>query len=173
MTKKAKVPEVGYLYCVVYTQGTVKVGCTYNLEARLPAHRNVGRKFGVYVVEEISEAFDGSRILMLERILCRYCADHAKSADGHEWFWFSSVDEALSKTKEFLAKLKAGDFGRFGDRGYMYIGDSVTRKHKDAIRMILDGMDVNEAAEKVNVRPESIMALNIYKRLFKAMGERK
>ena len=46
------VPEPGFIYVIGFSNGTVKVGRSQDLERRLAAHRSHGRKFGADITDK-------------------------------------------------------------------------------------------------------------------------
>lgn len=102
---------IGYLYAVVFDEGTVKVGMTaMKLHCRISEHVNMGKRFGINVHAVFWRIFDYADLAKIEtRLKWKYLHGGlpCRRAWGEEWFSFDSVEDATKETHKTFDEMKA------------------------------------------------------------------
>lgn len=73
------------IYVIQFDQGTTKVGCTKEPEVRVRSLMLTAAKFRIGI-ERHWVSTPHALAFLNEKALIRWCADHAKTTDGAEWF---------------------------------------------------------------------------------------
>ncbi len=147
----------GYLYAVIFDQGTTKVGLTRNKNpsTRTRMHYSEGAKWGVKVKYELVVDFGHDGLEFKELSLCGYCERFASSVSAYEWFKFNDPEHAKSKIEEFFGKILNNEFGTIQCRSVVYPVDKPIR-FEAAMSLIKSGMNPNDAAKMVGLHPRSV-----------------
>lgn len=153
----------GYLYAVIFDQGTVKVGMSINDPIfRMRVHSTEGKRWGVKIAKKIAMEFSTNDIEFRELALCGYCERAAQPVGGYEWFFFGDAEKAEISIMGFLKKIEANVFG-FVQKRY-----GPEKKLRDmgfvaAMELIKAGMSAAEAAKRTGMHHNTINRRNEYR----------
>lgn len=87
----------GYLYVVVFENGTVKAGMSQdNPEGRISNHHAAGARFGISVHSSFQAAIYAPDIRAREKKMHLELLKISKLVHGREWFFCESIAEALN-----------------------------------------------------------------------------
>ena len=93
----------GWLYGVVYDNGTVKVGRSHvSPENRIKDHTSAGARFGLEVIASKIVGVHDTDVEGRESNVIRRIRNRSSRITGREWFKFDSTDEALKYTLKIL-----------------------------------------------------------------------
>lgn len=94
-----------YLYAMEFSDGVVKVGCTWNPQARAAQLRRQRRK---EIAKVSYVGLDGKRAwFRTERLALSICRRIASQTVGHEWFHGLHFGEATNAIKAAARKAEA------------------------------------------------------------------
>lgn len=154
----------GYLYAVIFSQGTVKVGMTCGIpKDRMKYHYSDGRKFGIKVKYEITELFQTNDIEFREKVLFAKCGMVSECVGGQEWYLFESADIAKNKITEFMRQIKANEFGEISKIQRVSNALDKESRFQAAMLLVRQGVNPNEAAKRVGIHFSSVMQRQEYK----------
>ena len=101
MTNNSKTAQTeksisGYIYIVVFDNGTVKVGKSkFSPETRIISHVNAGIAFGVNLNSSFVMKIYENNLILCENELIDAASLLSKCHQGREWFKFENVNDAL------------------------------------------------------------------------------
>lgn len=165
------------IYAVIFEQGTVKVGITIvNTGVRIADHTRYGDRFGVSVAKTLIWNVATNDLERRESALCGYCITAgAKRLPGCEWFMFKSPAEAEEVIQAAMRNIENNVFGeQVKESAFnVHIGVSRIEKIKKAFDMVRGGMDIYEAANKVQLNMAGVTNMRAYKNLMLELNSNK
>lgn len=139
----------GYLYAVIFEQGTVKVGMTKNApKHRIASAMNEAIKWRLKVYRSITAKYETDDVGFRELALCGFCQKAGESVGGYEWFKFKTPEIAENNLMNFFEMIDRNEFGKPQKRNAVSKSDN-DLKFAAAMVLMKLGIPANQAANMV------------------------
>lgn len=146
----------GYLYAVIFEQGTVKVGMSENSpDARIIFAMREAIKWRLKVHRSFSVKYETDDVGFRELSLCGFCQIASESVGGYEWFKFETPQIAEENLINFFSMIHRNEFGKPQSRRSQPKPDK-DLKFSAAMTLIKEGIPARQAANMVDVHVSAI-----------------